>query len=125
LTKALLDKDPGVQASACASLLRVGAPFSVVEATLHPLLQDQNPALRSIAVKALGNGKGAKVVATLKLMLNDPIPGPRIVAVRALGRIGGHDLLPILRRTLRDTDDAVRVTAAAAVVKILDAKIGI
>jgi len=73
----------------------------------------------------LGNGKGAKVVGTLKLMLNDPIPGPRIVAVRALGRLGGHDLLPILRRTLRDTDDAVRVTAAAAVVKILDVKIGI
>lgn len=124
LTKALLDTDPGVQAAASASLLRVGVPFSVVEGTLHKLLQDQNPALRSIAVKALGNGKGGKVIATLKLMLNDPIPRPRIVAVRSLGRMGEHELLPILKRTLRDTDDAVRVTAAAAIVKVLDAKIG-
>ncbi|TFG62386.1 MAG: HEAT repeat domain-containing protein, partial [Nitrospirales bacterium] len=125
LTRALLDKDSGVQAAASASLLRVGAPFSVVEGTLHKLLQDQNPGLRSIAVKALGNGNGAKVIATLKLMLNDPIPGPRIVAVRALGRLGGRDLLSILTRTLRDNDDAVRITAAAGIVKILDAKIGI
>jgi HEAT repeat protein len=38
--------------------------------------------------------------------------------------MGEHELLPILKRTLRDTDDAVRVTAAAAIVKVLDAKIG-
>jgi len=33
LSKALLDTDPGVQAAACASLLRVGVPFSVVNAS--------------------------------------------------------------------------------------------
>jgi HEAT repeat protein len=125
LSKALLDTDPGVQAAASASLLHVGVPFSMVEGTLQKLLQDQNPALRSIAVKALSNGKGGKVIVTLKLMLNDPIPRPRIVAVRSLGRIGEHELLPILKRTLRDTDDAVQVTAGAAIVRILDGRIGI
>ena len=125
LTRALGDKNHGVQAAACASLLRAGASFSVVEETLHALLQNENPAIRSGAAKALGNGKGGKVIATLKLMLNDPIPRPRIVAIRALGRMGTRDLLPVLKRTLRDTDDAVRVTAAAGIVKVLDAKVGI
>ena len=125
LTRALADQNPGVQAAAIASLLRVGASFSVVKGTLHTLLQDQNPAIRSGAAKALGKGKGGEVIATLKLILNDPIPRPRIVAVRSLGRMGEHHLLPVLKRTLRDTDDAVRVTAAAAIVKVLDAKIGI
>ena len=117
LSRALSDQNPGVQAAAIASLLHVGASFSIVEGALHKLLQNQNPAIRSAAAKALGKGQGGKVIATLKLILNDPIPRPRIVAVRSLGRIGEHHLLPILKRTLRDTDDAVKVTAAAAIVK--------
>ncbi len=124
LSRALADPNPGVQAAACASLLKVGAPFSVVGETIHKLLQDQNPAIRSSAAKALGNGKGPKVVATLKLMLNDPIPRARIVAVRGLGRMKEHALIPVLKRTLRDTDDAVIITAAAALVKIIDSKVG-
>ncbi len=125
LSKALLDRVKGVQAAAIASLLKVGAPFSLVEGTVHKLLQDQNPAIRSSATKALGKGRGGKVIAALTLMLNDPIPRPRIVAVRSLGRMGEHSLLPLLKRTLRDTDEAVRITAAAAIVRTLDAPQGV
>ncbi len=125
LSRALVDRVSGVQAAAIASLLKVGAPYSLVEGTVHKLLQDQNPAIRSSAAKALGNGRGGRVIATLKLMLNDPIPRPRIVAARSLGRMEQRSLLPILKRTLRDTDDAVRITAAAGIVKTLDAQNGI
>ncbi|MDH5575798.1 MAG: HEAT repeat domain-containing protein, partial [Nitrospirota bacterium] len=81
--------------------------------------------IRSLAVKALGNGTGREVIATLMLGLNDPLPRPRIVAARSLGRMGDRRMLPVLKRTLRDTDEAVRVTAAAAIVTILDKEIGI
>jgi HEAT repeat protein len=125
LTRALADSNPGVQAAAVASLLRVGASYGVVKDTVQQLLNDQNPAIRSGVVKALGNGKGRDVIAALIFALNDPLPRPRIVAVRALGRTGDRTHLPVLKRTLRDTDEAVRVTAAAAIVTILDKKIGI
>jgi len=125
LTRALADSNPGVQAAVVASLLRVGAPYSVAKDTVQQLLNDQNPAIRSLAVKALGNGKGRDVIATLILALNDPLPRPRIVAARALGRMGDRTMLPVLKRTFRDTDEAVRVTAAAAIVTILDNEIGI
>jgi HEAT repeat protein len=124
LRRALADTNPGVRAASVASLLRVGAPFSVVEGAVHQLLQDSNPAIRSGIAKALGNGKGSKVIGTLMIILNDPLPRPRIVAVRSLGRIQERTLLPVLKRTLRDSDAAVRVTAAAAIVRLLDAKIG-
>ena len=124
LKRALVDVNPGVKAAAIASLLRVGAPFSVVENAVHQLLQDTNPAIRSGAAKALGNGKGQKVIGILTIILNDPLPRPRIAAVRSLGRIEERSLLPVLKRTLRDSDAAVRVTAAAALVRLLDAKIG-
>lgn len=124
LKRALVDANPGVKAAAIASLLRVGAPFSVVENAVHQLLQDTNPAIRSGVAKALGNGKGQKVIGILTIILNDPLPRPRIAAVRSLGRIEERSLLPILKRTLRDSDAAVRVTAAAALVRLLDAKIG-
>jgi HEAT repeat protein len=120
----LVDSNPGVKAAAVASLLRVGAPFSVVEGTIHQLLQDSNPAIRSGAAKALGNGKGPKVTAALTFILNDALPRPRIVAARSLGRMQERTLLAVLKRTLRDSDAAVRVTAAAAIVRLLDAKIG-
>jgi HEAT repeat protein len=125
LTRALADSNPGVQAAAVASLLRVEAPYAVVKDTVQQLLNDQNPAIRSGVVKALGNGKGRDVTAALILALNDPLPRPRIVASRALGRMGDRTLLPVLKRTLRDSDEAVRVTAAAAIVTILDNEIGI
>jgi HEAT repeat protein len=121
----LADSNPGVQAAAVASLLRVGAPYAVVKDTVEQILNDQNPAIRSGAVKALGNGKGREVIAKLLFALNDPLPRPRIVATRALGRMGDRTLLQVLKRTLRDTDEAVRVTAAAAIVTILDNEIGI
>ena len=124
LRRSLADTNPGVRAASVASLLRVGAPFSVVEGAVHQLLQDSNPAIRSGIAKALGNGKGSKVIGTLMIILNDPLPRPRIVAVRSLGRIQERTLLPVLKRTLRDSDAAVRVTAAAAIVRLLDAKIG-
>ena len=124
LKRALVDANPGVKAAAVASLLKVGSPFTLVENGVHQLLQDTNPAIRSGAAKALGNGKGPKVIGTLTIILNDPLPRPRIAAVRSLGRIQEHTLLPILKRTLRDSDAAVRVTAAAAIVMLLDAKIG-
>ena len=124
LKGALVDANPGVKAAAVASLLRVGAPFSVVEGVVHQLLQDTNPAIRSGAAKALGNGKGPKVIGALTIILNDPLPRPRIAAVRSLGRIQERTLWPVLKRTLRDSDAAVRVTAAAAIVRLLDAKIG-
>lgn len=124
LKRALVDANPGVKAAAVASLLRVGAPFSVVENAVHQLLQDTNPAIRSGAAKALGNGKGPKVIGALTVILNDPLPRPRIAAIRSLGRIQERTLLPVLKRTLRDSDAAVRVTAAAAIVRLLDAKIG-
>ena len=92
---------------------------------LQQILNDQNPAIRSGAVKALGNGKGKEVIGKLLFALNDPLPRPRIVATRALGRMGDRTLLQVLKRTLRDTDEAVRVTAAAAIVTILDNEIGI
>jgi len=125
LTRALADANSGVQAAAVASLLRVGVPYAGVKDTVQQLLNDQNPAVRSGAVKALGNGKGHEVIATLMMALNDPLPRPRIVATRALGRMGDRTLLPVLKRTLRDSDEAVRVTAAAAIVTILDKEIGI
>ena len=125
LTRALIDPNPGVQAAAVASLLRVGAPYAVVKDTVQQILNDQNPAIRSGAVKALGNGKGKEVIGKLLLALNDPLPRPRIVATRALGRMGDRTLLPVLKRTLVDSDEAVRVTAAAAIVIILDKEIGI
>ncbi|MCA9457536.1 MAG: HEAT repeat domain-containing protein, partial [Nitrospira sp.] len=125
LTRALADSNSGVQAAAVASLLRSGAPYSVVKDTVQHLLNDQNPAIRSGAVKALGNGKGPDVLNVLILALNDPLPRPRIGASRALGRIGDRTLLPTLKRLLRDTDEAVRVTAAAAIVRILDKEIGL
>jgi len=124
LRRSLADTNPGVRAASVASLLRVGAPFSVVEGAVHQLLQDSNPAIRSGVAKALGNGKGSKVIGTLMIILNDPLPRPRIVAVRSLGRIQERTLLPVLKRALRDSDAAVRVTAAAAIVRLLDAKIG-
>jgi HEAT repeat protein len=124
LRRALADTNPGVRAASVASLLRVGAPFSVVEGAVHQLLQDSNPAIRSGIAKALGNGKGSKVIGTLMIILNDPLPRPRIVAVRSLGRMQERTLLPVLKRTLRDSDAAVRVTAAAAIVRLLDGKIG-
>ena len=123
LKGALVDANPGVKAAAVASLLRVGAPFSVAEGAVHQLLQDTNPAIRSGVAKALGNGKGPKVIGTLTIILNDPLPRPRIAAVRSLGRIQERTLLPVFKRTLRDSDAAVRVTAAAAIVRLLDAKI--
>ena len=125
LKRALVDANPGVKAAAVASLLRVGASFSVVERVVHELLQNSNPSIRSGVAKALGNGKGLKITATLTVILNDPLPRPRISAVRSLGRIQERRLLPVLKRTLRDSDAAVRVTAAAAIVRVLDAKIGI
>jgi len=123
LKRALVDVNPGVKAASVAALLRVGAPFSVVEGAVHQLLQDSNPAIRSGAAKALGNGTGPEVISTLTFILNDALPRPRIVAARSLGRIQERTLLPILKRTLRDSDAAVRVTAAAAIVRLLDAKI--
>jgi HEAT repeat protein len=125
LRRALADTNPGVRAASVASLLRVGAPFSVVEGAVHQLFQDSNPAIRSGIAKALGNGKGSKVIGTLTIILNDPLPRPRIVAVRSLGRMQERTLLPVLKRALRDSDAAVRVTAAAAIVRLLDAKVGI
>jgi HEAT repeat protein len=124
LRPALVDANPGVKAAAVASLLRVGAPFSVVEDAVHQLLQDTNPSIRSGAAKALGNGNGQKVIRALTIIINDPLPRPRIAAVRSLGRLKERTLLPVLKRTLRDSDAAVRVTAAAAIVQLLDAKIG-
>lgn len=124
LKRALGDTNPGVQAATVASLLRVGAPFSVVEVAVHQLLQDSNPAIRSGAAKALGNGKGPNVTGTLTMILNDALPGPRIVATRSLGRIQERALLAVLKRTLRDSDAAVRVTAAGSIVRLLDAKVG-
>jgi HEAT repeat protein len=120
LTRALTDSNPGVQAAAVASLLRVGAPYSVVKETVYKLINDQNPSIRAGVAKALGNGNGRDVIAMLLLALNDPLPRPRIMATRALGRVGDRTLLPVLKRMLRDADEAVRVTAAAAIVSILD-----
>lgn len=125
LTKALADPNPGVQAAAVASLLRVGAPYSVVKNVIQQLIEDQNPAIRSGAAKALGNGNGQEIMASLIAALHDPLPRPRIVAARALGRIGNRALLPVLKRALRDSDEAVKVTAAAAIVAMLDNHVGV
>ncbi len=104
--------------------VRIDAAFLLAKETQHKepasvpglldALRDENPQVRTAAVKALGEiGDPAAVPEVLSTMVKDPSGDVRWMASAALGKMGAA-AVPGLMNALRDEDWKVRRSAAEA-----------
>ncbi|HLV37274.1 MAG TPA: HEAT repeat domain-containing protein [Spirillospora sp.] len=118
LLDGLRDVDMFVRVHVTDALIRVGQP---AVAGLVEALQDNNPAVRRAAAKALGKIKHADAIDGLRLSTRDDDADVRRFSVQALGRIGDESTVDVLGMALRDSDVRVRKAAAGALWDMGDA----
>jgi len=81
-------------------------------AALRPLVDDPEPAVRSIAIAALGELSDVESLDAVLAHFDDPLGEVRELAVIAAGRIGGDRAIRALARALRDARPEMRFQAA-------------
>ncbi len=107
---AVSDPDPDVRLAAAASLNERGVWLEEAAA----LLADEDPRVRSHAVRARLASTPALPLDTLQAFLHDPDPGVRLTLALGLERASGIERVAWLRRLLRDPCEAVGRAAARA-----------
>lgn len=114
LADALTDEDEAVRRRAAAALVTVPADDVVPELS-EAALNDPIPAVRSYAVRALGQVGNAAVIPALSRGTSDEVPGVRQAAVEQLGRLGADTALEDMVALFEDPNQDVRWAAVRAV----------
>lgn len=114
LAKALSDEDESVRRRAAAALVTVPAE-DVVSELSETALNDPAPAVRSYAVRALGQVGSPAVIRALAKATSDEIPSVRQAAVEQLGRLDADSALEDMIALFDDTNQDVRWAAVRAV----------
>lgn len=84
-------------------------------------LDDENPEVRTIAAKALGQVRSQRTEKALLGLLEDNNSGVRITAARALGRIGTENVaVPLIKRLTVDKDSGFRACAIESLGSLKD-----
>ncbi|WP_305041841.1 HEAT repeat domain-containing protein [Geoalkalibacter sp.] len=113
LLKALEDDEEEVQDAAAGALAAIGRqdPRKVLD-RVAPLVEASREAVRSCAVKILGEIGDASCRPYLSMAFKDECPAVRQAAVRALAGCGGDEMLTGLKLALTDENAEVRALAA-------------
>jgi len=109
LVEALNDEHDDVSEAIVGSLSRLGAaaPEACLQAVL-PLLEEDDPFIRSSAVTVLGRLRGPEVERALSFALKDEAAEVRQAAVKAMSESGDSDQLPALQLAMTDENVEVR-----------------
>ena len=83
-------------------------------------LQDRRPAVRQLALWALGEMSFPETAPAIAALLTDPAPAVRAEAAAALGDLGEVRWLPVMLALLRDGDPVVRARVAHALGDLAD-----
>jgi CRP-like cAMP-binding protein/HEAT repeat protein len=124
----LQDPDPGVRVRAISLLLRSGDFYYLTAAAgaLNELLDDDDRALRALALSTLGEMRDPRFVRTLVPHLEDSSEGVRRAAAQAVAAIASVDApswacelaLEAAQQALSDRAEAVRLAAVQILAKL-------
>ena len=116
LTKALMDRDPGVRIYAARALGASTNPLVMVPMTM--LLADPEAEVRREVAAVLGRMRGREIVDRLHDLLADPEPQVRREMARLLGEIGDPASSPYLEPLLACEDEDLLHDVIGAIGKL-------